>query len=58
MNEILVTRSIHSSECAGECRFSTNLRKRALDATAGVTVEATRNADISTIHANVLSMSS
>ena len=51
MYEILVTGQLCTSECAGECRLSANLCKRALDVTAGVTVEATRNADILTINA-------
>ena len=42
------------SECVGECHLSANLCKRALDVTAGVIVEATHNADILTINANVL----
>ena len=46
MYEILVT-----SECAGECCFSANLCKRALDVTAAVIVEATRNANILTLNA-------
>ena len=49
--EILVTGPLCTSECAGECRFSTNLCKRALDVTADI-VEATRNADSSTINAS------
>ena len=43
--EILVTGPLCTSECAGECRLSANLCKRALDVTADVIVEATRNAD-------------
>ena len=54
MYEILVTGPLGTSECAGECRFSANMCKRALDVTAGVIVEATRNADILTINANAL----
>ena len=54
MYEILVIGPLGTSECAGECRFSVNLCKRALDVTAGVIVEATRNADILTISANAL----
>ena len=50
MYEILVTGPLCSSEYAGECPFSANLCKRALD----VIVEATRNADILTTHANAL----
>ena len=50
MYAILVTRPLGTSECAGECRFSANLYKRALD----VIVQATRNADILTINANAL----
>ena len=48
----LVTRSLCTSECAGECRLSVNLCKRALDVTADVIVEATQNADILTINAS------
>ena len=44
--EILVTGTLGTSECAGECRFSGNLCKRALDVTAHVIVEATRNSDM------------
>ena len=54
MYEILDTGPLCTSECAGECRFSANLCKRALDVTAGVIVEATRNADILTINPNAL----
>ena len=50
MYEILVTGPLCTSECAGECRLSANLRKSALD----VIVEATHNADTLTIHANAL----
>ena len=46
MYEILVTGPLRNSECAGECRLSANLWKRALDVTADVIVEATCNADI------------
>ena len=52
MYEILVTGSLGTSECAGECRFSAILCKRVLDVTADVIVKATRNADISTINAS------
>ena len=52
MYEILVTGPLCTSECAGECHFSVNLCKCALDVTAGVIVEATRNADILTLNAN------
>ena len=45
---------IGTSECAGECRFSGNLCKRALDITAGVIVEATRNEDILSLNSNAL----
>ena len=45
MYEILFTGPLCTSECAGECRFSANLCKRALDVTADVIVEVTRNAD-------------
>ena len=41
-----------TSECAAECRFTVNLCKRALDVTADVIVEATRNADMLTINAS------
>ena len=34
------------------CRFSANLCKRALDITADIIVEATRNADMLTINAS------
>ena len=51
MYEILVTGPLRTSECAGECCFSTNLCKRALDVTADVIVEATCNADMLTINA-------
>ena len=54
MYEILVTGPLGTSECAGECRFSANLCKRVPYVTAGVTVEATRNADILTINVNAL----
>ena len=50
MYEILVTRPLRASECVGECRLSANLCKRALDVTADVILEATRNADILTIN--------
>ena len=49
-----VTEPLCTSECAGECRFSANLCKRALDVNAAVIVEATRNADILTVNANAL----
>ena len=52
MYEILVTGPLSASECAGECRFSANLCKRALDVPGDVIVEATRNADILTINAS------
>ena len=52
MYEILVTESFCTSECADECRFSANLRKRALDVTADVIVEASRDVDILTINAS------
>ena len=51
-NEILVTGPLGTSECAGECRFSANLCKRALYITADLIVEATHNADILTINAS------
>ena len=52
MYEILVTGPLCTSECAGEYCFSANLCKHALDVTACVIVEATRNADILTINAS------
>ena len=52
MYEILVTGPLCTSECAGECRLSANPRKRAVDVTASVIVEATSNADILTINAS------
>ena len=52
MYEILVTEPLRTSECAGKCRFSVKLCKRALDGTADVIVEATRNTDILTINAS------
>ena len=52
MYEILVTGTLCTSECAGECRFSANLCKRALDVAADVIVEASRNADILNINAS------
>ena len=58
MYEILITGPLGTSECAGECRFSANLCKRALDVTAVVIVEATRNANILTVNENALQMSS
>ena len=41
MYEILVTEPLCTSECAGECHFSANLCKRALDVTEDVIAEAT-----------------
>ena len=52
MYEILVTKPLHTSECAGECNFSVKLCKRTLDVTADVTAEATRNTGILTINAS------
>ena len=52
MYEILVAEPLRTSECAGESRFSADLCKRALDVTADVIVEATRDADILTINAS------
>ena len=52
MYKILVTKPLCTSECAGECRLSANLSKRALDVTADVIVETTRNSDIITINAS------
>ena len=52
MYEILVTGPLYTSECAGECNFSANLCKRALDIITDAIVEATRNADILTINAS------
>ena len=54
MYEILVTGPLGICECAGECHFSANLCKRALDVTASVIVEATLDADILTINENDL----
>ena len=54
MYEILVTGPLYTSESAGDCRFSANLCKRALDVTADVIVQATCNADVLTINANAL----
>ena len=54
MYEILVTGPLCTSEYAGECRFSANLCKRALDVPTGVIVEATCNADILTVNVNAL----
>ena len=52
MYEILVTGPLCTAECAGECHFSPNLCKRALDVTADVIVEAARNTNILTINAS------
>ena len=52
MYEILVTGLLYTSECAGECRLSANLCKRALDVTTDVNEEATSNADFLTINSN------
>ena len=52
MYEILVTGPLYTFECAGECRFSVKLCKRALDVTADIIVEATCNTDILTINAS------
>ena len=52
MYEILFPGPSCTTECAGECRFSANLCKRALNVTADVIVEATRNADMLTINAS------
>ena len=52
MYDILVTEPLCTSECAGECRFSENLCKRALGVTSDGIVEATRNADMLTINAS------
>ena len=46
MYEILYTGPLGTSECAGVCRFSAKLCKRALDVSAGVIVQATRNAGL------------
>ena len=54
MYEILVTGPLGTSECAGECHFSANLCKHALDVTTDVIVEAAHNASILTINANAL----
>ena len=53
MYEILVTGPLFTSECAGECQFSANLCKRALNVTADAIVDATRNADLLTINISV-----
>ena len=50
--EILVTGPLCTSECAGECHFSANVCKHALDVTADVIVKAIRNADMLTINAS------
>ena len=52
MYEILGTGPLCTYEYARECRFSANLCKRALDATADVIVEATCNTDILTINSS------
>ena len=52
MYGILYTGPLCTSECAGECRLSANLCKRALDVTVDVILEATRNADMLTINAS------
>ena len=52
MYKIFVTGPLCISECAGECRLSAKLCKRALDVTADVIVEATHNADMLTINAS------
>ena len=44
MYESLVTGRLCTSECAGVCRLSAYLCKRALDVTADVIIEAIRNA--------------
>ena len=58
MNELLVPVPLGTSEYASLVSFSANLCKSALDAITGVIVEATRNADMLTINANALQMSS
>ena len=52
MYEILVIGPLCTSKCAGECRLSAKLCKRALDVNADVIVEATHDADILTINAS------
>ena len=52
MYGILVTGPLCNSECAGICRLSANLCKRALDVTEDSIVEATRSADILTKNAS------
>ena len=52
MYDILDTGPLGTSECAGECRYSANLCKRAPDVTIDVIVEATHNADTLTINAS------
>ena len=54
MYEILVTGLLGTSECAGECRFSANLCKRALDVTAGVILKSHTQCRYLTIYANAL----
>ena len=51
MYEILVTGPLFTSECAGECRLSANM-KSVQDVTRDVIVEATCNADTLTINAS------
>ena len=51
-NSVLNFRALRTSKSAGECRFSVKLCKRALDVTADVVVEATRNTDTLTIKAS------
>ena len=52
MYGIFVTGPLCTPVCAGECRFPVNLCKRALDVTANVIVETTRNTDILTTNAS------
>ena len=52
MYKILVTGSLCTSECVGECCLSANLCKRGLDDTVDVIVEATRNAGMLTTNAS------
>ena len=42
MYEILVTEPLRTSECAGECRFSVKLCKRALDVTGDIIVRVNK----------------
>ena len=52
MYEILVTGSLCTSECSGECRFFCKPVQTCLDVTADVIVEDTCNTDILTTNAS------